>query len=78
MPARVNFFKTPASVRLVSSQTMSTSTGISGSYQPHRQKVMPGQKSIYEMFLDIPVEVDTGRLETSRMEEGVLKKMRLA
>jgi hypothetical protein len=51
MPAKLNFFKTPASVRLVSSRTVSTSTGISGCYQPHRQKVMPGQKSIYEMFL---------------------------
>jgi hypothetical protein len=30
---------------------MSTSTGISGCYQPHRQTAMPGQKSIYETFL---------------------------
>ena len=75
MPAKLNFFKTPASVQLVSSRTVSTSTGISGCYQPHRQTAMPGQKSIYEMFLDIPVEVDTGRLETSRSEAGVLKKL---
>ena len=27
---------------------------------------------------DIPVEVDTGRLETSRWEAGVLKKLSLA
>jgi hypothetical protein len=27
---------------------------------------------------DIPVEVDTDRLETSRMEAGVLKKLSLA
>ena len=27
---------------------------------------------------DIPVEVDTGRLETSRSEAGVLKKLSLA
>ncbi len=51
MPAKLNFFKTPASVRLVSSRTVSTSTGISGCYQPHRQTAMPGQKSIYETFL---------------------------
>jgi hypothetical protein len=30
---------------------VSTSTGISGCYQPHRQTAMPGQKSIYETFL---------------------------
>jgi len=30
---------------------MSSSTGISGCYQPHRQTGMPGQKSIYETFL---------------------------
>jgi hypothetical protein len=29
-------------------------------------------------LLYIPVEVDTGRLETSRTEEGVLKKLSLA
>ncbi len=29
MPAKLNFFKTPASVRLVSRRTVSTSTGIS-------------------------------------------------
>ncbi len=51
MPAKLNFFKTSASLRLVSSQTVSTSTGISGCYQPHRQTAMPGQKSIYETFL---------------------------
>jgi hypothetical protein len=51
MPAKLNFFKTPASIRLVSSQTVSTSTGLSGCYQPHRQTAMPGQKSIYETFL---------------------------
>ncbi len=52
MPAKLNFFKTPASVRLVSSRTVSTSTGISGCYQPHRQTAMLGQKSIYETFLE--------------------------
>jgi hypothetical protein len=31
---------------------VSTSTGISGCYQPHRQTAMPGQKSIYKTFLD--------------------------
>jgi hypothetical protein len=51
MPAKFNFFKTPASVRLISSRTVSTSTGISGCYQPHRQTAMPGQKSRYETFL---------------------------
>jgi hypothetical protein len=30
---------------------VSTSTGISGCYQPHRQTAMPGQKSINETFL---------------------------
>ncbi len=57
MPAKLNFFKTPASVRLVSSRTVSTSTGISGCYQPHRQTAMPGQKSIYETFLGRPHSV---------------------
>jgi hypothetical protein len=54
MPAKLNFFKTPPSVRLVSSRTVSTSTGISGCFQPHRQTAMPGQKSIYETFLELP------------------------
>jgi hypothetical protein len=46
MPAKLNFFKTS------SSRPVSTSTGISGCYQPHRQTAMPGQKSIYETFLE--------------------------
>ncbi len=51
MPAKLNFFKTPASVQLVSSRTVPTSSGISGCYKPHRQTAIPGQKSIYETFL---------------------------
>jgi hypothetical protein len=62
MPAKLNFFKTPAPVRLVSSRTVSTSTGISGCYQPHRQTAMPGQKSIYETFL-VLTRVRQGRGE---------------
>jgi hypothetical protein len=42
MPAKLNFFKTPASERLVSSQSVSTSTGISGCFQPGQAKVGPG------------------------------------
>ncbi len=58
-PAKLNFFKTPTSVGLVSSRTVSTSTGILGCYQPHSQTAMPGQKSIYETFL---VATLSGRL----------------
>jgi hypothetical protein len=39
MPAKLNFFKTPASERLVSSRSVSTSTGISGCFQPGQAKV---------------------------------------
>ncbi len=42
MPAKLNFFKTPASERLVSSRSVSTSTGISGCFQPGQAKVGPG------------------------------------
>jgi hypothetical protein len=42
MPAKLNFFKTPASVRLVSSPSVSTYTGISGCFQPGQAKVVPG------------------------------------
>jgi hypothetical protein len=42
MPAKLNFFKTPASVKLVSSRTVSTSTGISGCFQPGKAKVVFG------------------------------------
>ncbi len=42
MPAELNFFKTPASERLVSSRSVSTSTGISGCFQPGQAKVGPG------------------------------------
>ncbi len=42
MPAKLNFFKTPASVRLVSSRSVSTSTGISGCFQPGQAKVLSG------------------------------------
>jgi hypothetical protein len=65
MPAKLNFFKTPASVRLVSSQTVSTSTGISGCYRPHRQTAMPGQKSVYETFLS-PTDDPAVRSDHSR------------
>ncbi len=44
MPAKLNFFKTPASVRLVSSQPMSTSTGISGCYQQTQADSHAGSK----------------------------------
>jgi hypothetical protein len=42
MPAKLNFFKTPSSVRLVSSRPVSTSTGISGCFQPGQAKSVPG------------------------------------
>ncbi len=42
MPAKLNFFKTPGSERLVSSRPVSTSTGISGCFQPGQAKVGPG------------------------------------
>ncbi len=42
LPAKLNFFKTPASERLVSSWYVSTSTGISGCFQPGQAKVGPG------------------------------------
>ncbi len=42
MPAKLNFFKTLASVRLVSSRSASTSTGISGCFQPGQAKVVSG------------------------------------
>ncbi len=42
MPAKLNFFKTPASEQLVSSRSISTSTGISGCFQPGQAKVGPG------------------------------------
>jgi hypothetical protein len=42
MPAKLNFFKTPASELLVSSRSVSTSTGISGCFQPGQAKVGPG------------------------------------
>ncbi len=44
MPAKLNFFKTPASVRLVSSRTVSTSTGISGCYQQTQADSHAGSK----------------------------------
>ncbi len=40
MLAKLNFFKTPASVRLVSSRALSTSTAISGCFQPAQAKVV--------------------------------------
>jgi hypothetical protein len=42
MPAKLNFFKTPAPERLVSTRPVSTSTGISGCFQPGQAKVGPG------------------------------------
>jgi hypothetical protein len=42
MPAKLNFFKTSASVWLVSSRAVSTSTGISGCFQPGQAKVVLG------------------------------------
>ncbi len=78
MPAKLNFSKTPASVRLVSSRTVSTSTGISGCYEPHRQTAMPGQKSIYETFLvgaDLTVQKTTS-WATSRNEDMVWYRYR--
>jgi hypothetical protein len=42
MPANLNFFKTPASEQLVSSRSVSTSTGISGCFQLGQAKVGPG------------------------------------
>jgi hypothetical protein len=44
MPAKLNFFKTPASLRLVSSRTVSTSTGISGCYQQTQAASHAGSK----------------------------------
>ncbi len=44
MPTKLNFFKTPASVRLVSSRTVSTSTGISGCYQQTQAASHAGSK----------------------------------
>ncbi len=41
-PAKLNFFKTSASLRLVSSRAVSTSTGISGCFQPGQAKVVLG------------------------------------
>ncbi len=46
MPAKLNFFKTPASERLVSSRSVSISTGISGCFQPGQAKVGPGPTSL--------------------------------
>jgi hypothetical protein len=41
MSAKLNLFKTPASEQLVSSRSVSTSTGISGCFQPGQAKVGP-------------------------------------
>ena len=69
MPAKLNFFKTPASERL---------TLLSFSFYP--KGVGPGPTSAWPGWRqpDIPVEVDTDQLETSRSEAGVLKKLSLA
>jgi hypothetical protein len=48
MPAKLNFFKTPASLRLVSSWSVSTSTGISGCFQPGQAKVGPSPTPFVE------------------------------
>ncbi len=54
-----------------SSRPVSTSTGISGCYQPHRQTAMPGQKSIYETFLGMREGGGGGvRADAGQAKEG--------
>ncbi len=50
-----------------------TAKGMSKGVGPGPTLAWPGWKQP-----DIPVEVDTGRLETSRSEAGVLKKLNFA
>ena len=54
MLAKLNFFKTPASERLVSSRPVSTSTGISGCFQPGQAKVGPRPTPLVQT-LDVSV-----------------------
>ncbi len=49
MPAKLNFFKTPASERLVSSRSVSTSTGISGCFQPGQARVGMGPTPLVQL-----------------------------
>ncbi len=49
MPAKLNFFKTPVSVQLVSSRAVSTPTGISGCFQPGQAKVVLGPTRLGRM-----------------------------
>ncbi len=52
VPAKLNFFKTPASVRLVSSRYVSTSTGILGCFQvlPPWLRCIPYSAGVFTLF----------------------------
>jgi hypothetical protein len=51
MPAKLNSFKTPASVRLFQVGPCPLPLEYQAATSKHRQTAMPGQKSIYETFL---------------------------
>jgi len=71
MPAKLNFFKTPASEQLVSSRPVSTSTGISGCFQPGQAKVGPGPTPLGERLVEEARRRDRGDRE---IEERVCSK----
>jgi hypothetical protein len=86
MPAKLNFFKTPASKRLVSSRSVSTSTGISGCFQPGQAKVGPGPtplilpvlriRDVYpgsRILIVYPSRIPGSRIQKPQQKRGVKK-----
>jgi hypothetical protein len=70
MPAKLNFFKTPASEQLVSSRPVSTSTGISGCFQPGQAKVGPGPTPLvpspHRLFKNSRLTTSSGIMYSTR------------
>jgi hypothetical protein len=84
MLAKLNFFKTPTSEQLVSSRSVSTSTGISGCFQPGQAKVGPGPTPLVltpkvgGWVLKFLLYVDSMQTQTRLPWEGVRQFTRTA
>ncbi len=82
MPAKLNFFKTPASVRLISSRAVSTSTGISGCFQPVQAKVVLGPTPLSITSppplrrSDLLLQTETNRRPSSAVDSLIMEDQR--